>query len=336
MTMIQDKNRGLTLAGYFHAAGTSFLSNLPLNNVPGYYNLVNVAAAVLTPDALLNFDYNSLNINKPMIKEVQSEKNMKVLLSVGGENGNFNFLDGSDKVTNFYNSLREYYTDWGFDGFNFDIRELNNNNVPYIIRAIQWFRESYPQATLSLTAQAADVSPDAGDMTGKWNQLVPVINQLGNSLDWIQIMAYGYGAAFQEIQTYKDSAPVVPPASPPASTPDSTPEPGIPIGDPKAMLEYIFTSFVKPFIFSNPGQESEITGVTGYYGFDSSKLSLGVLPISFLGPEYYVDPDTLKEVIGDLRDKKKESAGGVMISSINDDARNIYDFSNRFTQTTPI
>lgn len=335
MTINEEKNQGLSLAGYFQASGTSYLSNLPLDNVPDCYNVINIASAVLKGEALLEFNFSPLNINIPLVKEIRTEKNVTVLLSVGGENGNFNYLDGADKVTNFYNSLTELYTDWGFDGFTFDIRQLSTYNLPYIVRAIQWFRENFPEAILSLTTQATDVSPDAGGMYGKWNRLVPIINQLRDSINWIQIMAYGYGTVFEEIKNNRGitttPAPPMPPASPPASPPAAAIDAPIPIGNPQGMLEYIFTSFVKPFIFSSPGEETEINGVTGYYGFDSKKLMLGVLPVSFLGPEYYVDPDTLKQVIKDLQDKYSEAAGGVMISSINDDARNIYDYSRRFT-----
>ena len=310
MTMKQE----LSLAGYFQVSETSSSSDLSLNNIPAFYNVINVASAVLTGAALLEFASAPLIINIPMVKEVRTEKNVTVLLSVGGENGNFNFLDGADKVTSFYNSLMSLYTSWEFDGFNFDIRQLTTNNMPDIIKAIQWFHEDNPEAILSLTAQATDVSPAVGGMHDKWNRLVPLINQLRGRIHWIQIMAYGYGSAFDEIKNNRGT---------------STP----PIGNPGAMLEYIFTSFVKPFKFSRPGEESEITGVTDYKGFDSKKLMLGVLPDSSLGPEYYVDPDTLKKVIKDLQDKYNAAAGGVTISSINEDARHMFDFSERFTQT---
>jgi len=331
MTMIQNNNRKLSLAGNLNTGGSPFLSDLSLDNVPIEYTIINIDSAVLTSEALLNFKYSHSNLNIPMVKDSKLERNTKVLLSIGGENGNFNYLEGADKVTNFFNSLSEFYTDWGFNGFNFDIRQLNSENMPYIIRAIQWFREDHPEALLSLTAQATDVSADAGGMFGKWNRLVPLINQLRNSLDWIQIAAYGYGSAFEEIASNRPPSPT-PPASPPPAPADSAFDGPIPIDDPKGMLEYIFTSFVKPFIFSNPGTESELMDVTGYYGFDGAKLLLGVLPIGFLGPEYYVDPETLKQVIADLKDKYNIAAGGVAVSSINDDARNIYDFSTRFTQ----
>jgi chitinase len=148
MTTIQKNEPALKLAGNFQASGTPFLSNLSLANVPGYYNSINITYAVLDENALLNFNPYAMAMNIPMVKEVRTEKNVTVLLSIGGENGNFNFLDRDGKVNNFYNSLAEHYINWGFDGITFDIRQLSPANLPYIVKAIQWFHESYPKAIL--------------------------------------------------------------------------------------------------------------------------------------------------------------------------------------------
>ena len=326
MTTIQKNGPVLKLAGYFQASANSYLSGLSLNNVPGYYNIIDVSTAVLDAQGMLKFDWNPSTLNIPMVKEVRTEKNMTVLLSVGGENGNFNFLNSSSQVTNFYNSLAEFYINWGFDGIAFDIRQLDSANLPYIVKAIQWFHESFPEAVLSIIAQATDVCPAAGGIDKKWNRLAPLINQLRDIIDWLQVRAYGYGSAYEELKNTQPTQPP-PPSSPPREDAGNT----IPIGDPGGMLEYIFASFVKPFVFSSPTEQDDITGTYGYYGFDAAKLMLGVQPVSLLGPEYYVDPQDLRQVIQDLKNNYNETAGGVMISSINDDARNIYDYTRRFT-----
>ena len=320
MNATQESSPGLRLSGNFQASGASFLSGPSLSSVPDYYQVINVCTAVLDEKAQLKFDYFASKINIPMIKQVQADKNVTVLLSVGGEDVNFNFMDGNDKVTNFYNSLAEYYTLWGFNGVAFDICRLDAVNLPYIERAMRWFHESYPDAIISLIARATDVSPAAGGIYGAWNRMVPLINDLKDVIDWIQIKAYGYGKAFEEL-------PKPQPVSPPL--PDSIAV--IPIGDSKKMLEYIFTSFVTPFIFNTPvDQEDTNSSIYGYYGFEAAKLMLGVLPAGYLGPEYYVEPEDLKLVISDIKETYKDM-GGVMISSISDDAQNLYDYTRRLT-----
>ena len=319
-----------SLAGFFQASCSSY--NLRLLDVPGYYKIIVVASAVLGERALLEFDWHPLNINIPMVKEVRAERNAVVMLSIGGENGNFHFLNGYDKVTNFYNSLVDLYQDWDFDGVNFDLRTFDNHNRDFLIKAIRWFNDTFPEAILSITAKAVGVSPAAGGIYGGWNELVPVINELKDCLDRVQIMAYGFGPAFEELVNSRctptpTSSPGFLQASPPASGIDRP----IPLTDPQGMLEYIFRSYAEPFTFWNPAGNGESNEVTGYDGFAVDKLMLAVPPDPGVDPQYFVNPGGIKQVMKTLQDRYNETPAEIMISTINSDARDGYSYSTQFT-----
>jgi chitinase len=297
----------LALSGYFKAICSSTPPNVPLADVPLTYKIINVATAVLDQHALVDFDNCNSNINIPMVKMVREEKKVKVLLSVGGPEGNFQYLNSSGSVDTFYNSLFSHiYQLWGFDGVTFDIQQLNQANRSYVIEGIKRFKEYSTRqnvgALISITARPTFVCPDAGGITGIWNQLVPVINELkkDNLLDLIQIMAYNYGSDYDPLK-----------------------EKGVPVGKPKEMLEYIFNSYVNPFEIQIESQTLQ------YDGFEPGKLMLGVLASADTGLKDFVPVALVNEAIQDLNQEHSPGIGGAMVYNINYDAQKSYEFSNR-------
>lgn len=328
-----DSGEDLKFAGYFRAASrqNSDPPDVPLEKVPSYYKVINVDPAILVKYALIEYDYNPLNINIPMVTAAQDLRNVKVLLSVGGKNGQFNLLNSNANVTNFYNALKDLYRMWGFDGVTFDIRQLDDTNRPFVIKAIRKFKKYFQEEEffqpeeeegeeerpgalppkdplISITALPTYVCPAAEGIYDIYNQLVPVINGLKGIIDLIQVMAYDYGSDYNEFIT-----------SPPISHPP-------PVGDPKGMLEYIFSSYVETFEFSKP-IEMDDKKINGYKGIDSDRVILGVLASGDTGMKNFVLADEVNEVIQTLRKKYVKGIGGVMISNINYDNKNEYKFS---------
>jgi len=295
----------LTLSGYFKAICSAEPPNVSLIDAPVYYRIANVATAVLDQRALVDFDNCNRNINIPMIQKVREEKKVKVLLSVGGPNGNFQFLNSSGSVDTFYNSLFSHiYQPWGFDGVTFDVQQLDYTNRSYVTEAIRKFKEFASlhkvEALISITARPTFVCPDADGIIGIWNQLVPVINDLkkDNIIDLIQIMAYNYGSDYDPLK-----------------------EKGVPVGKPKKMLEYIFTSYANAF-------EIKIDSKTlKYDGFDPGKLMLGVLASADTGLKDFVPVNLVNEAIQELNQQHTAGIGGAMVFSINYDAQKDYEFS---------
>ncbi|MGD2085911.1 MAG: glycosyl hydrolase family 18 protein [Candidatus Aminicenantes bacterium] len=291
----------LTLSGYFKAICSATPPNVPLMDVPAYYKTVNVANAVLDQRALVDFDSCNMNINIPMVQKVREQKKVKVLLSVGGPHGNFQFLNSSGSVDTFYNSLFSHiYQPWGFDGVTFDVQQLDQKNRPYVIEGIRKFKEfanlHKVETLISISARPTFVCPDVDGIIGIWNQLVPVINDLkkDNIIDFIQIMAYNYGSDYDPLK-----------------------EKGVPVGKPKEMLEYIFNSYANPF-------ES---GSLKYDGFDPDKLMLGVLASADTGLKDFVPVNLVNEALQELNQEHASGIGGAMVFNINYDAQKDYEFS---------
>ena len=287
-------------------------SGLRLNSIPAYYNVISVASAVLVNHALLEFEYCSRIINRPMLREVHAEKKTTVLLSVGGKGGNINHLNQPAKVSNFYNSLAGLYQDWGFDGVHFELHQVEVDNLPYIIKTIRWFRESFPKAVISIGVEALDVSPAAPGINGKWNRLVPLLNELKDIINRVQIRTFGYGNTSGKLNRDRHL---------------------LPQGDASARLAYIFRSFVEPFRFDSINTESETGGVTGYDGMAPGKVVLEVQPLATPGqghyPADYISPLQLRQVIKELEGQYHTETGGIMISSIIEDAGNDYRYSSQ-------
>jgi chitinase len=305
---IPRANEGeLVLSGYFKAICSASPPNVPLADVPGYYKIVNVNTAILDQRALVDFDNCNSNINMPMVNNVQEKKKVKVLLSVGGPGGNFQNLKGSGSVDTFYNSLFSHvYLPWGFDGVTFDIQQLSQANRSYVTEGIRRFKafalRNNIDPFISITALPTFVCPDAHQMSGIWNQLVPVINELNNEnlLDLIQVMAYNYGSEYDPLESK-----------------------GVPVGKPKEMLEYIFKSYADPFEITLEPESKTLQ----YNGFDPGKLMLGVLASAETGLKNFVPVNLVNEAIQELNQTYPDGIGGAMVYNINYDARKSYEFS---------
>jgi chitinase len=295
----------LVLSGYFKALCSASPPNVPLMDVPLAYKIVNVASAVLYQRCLVDFDNCNSNINIPMVNKVREEKKVKVLLSVGGPAGNFQYLNSSGSVDTFYNSLFSHvYLPWGFDGVTFDVQQLNQANRSFVTDGIRKFKEfavrNEVEPFISITARPTFACPDADGMSGIWNQLVPVINELNdeNLLDLIQIMAYNYGSDYDPLESK-----------------------GVPVGKPKEMLEYIFKSYADPFEITLESQTLK------YNGFDPGRLMLGVLASADTGLKDFVPVSVVNEAIQELKQAYPDGIGGAMVYNINYDASKSYEFS---------
>lgn len=306
----------LHLAGYLQGWCEQGL-NVSLNEVPDEFKVINIQYATLDNYAVVRFDPCSTNINIPELREVQKQKKIKVMLTVGGPDGNFGFLNSSGNVTNFYNSLWTLYQSWGFDGITFDIQQLDKKNRQFVIDGIRKFKERCPESLISIAAQPTYVCPPYDNIGGVYNQLVPVIAYekqgsggapefiMKEQIDFIQVLAYNYGDAYDKLRSKATSPPTEIP-------PDATPE----------MLEFIFNSYVSPFTVTEntPGSEPQ---TFNYPGYPADKIYLGV--IAFQSSIYtdYVAPDDVKTALNALTQK-----AGATVFNINYDAQTNYSFTN--------
>ncbi len=269
--------------------------DLKIADVPNdiYKNIITTAYAVMDQYALLSFDPSAKQISPVEIKEFKEKTGTRFLLSVGGEHGNFRFLNSPGNLTNFFNSLRDLYDSWYVDGINLDIRQFTPENSNYIIEAVKWFKEECADAMITLTGDATNVCPDVKEVGYKigWNCLVPVIEEIEPLLGRVIIRAFDYTSKFRDY---------------PELLKDTTSE---------AMLEKIFNNYKTPFKI----------GENNYPGVKQDKLILGVLSSPNAGISDYADPLDVRTAVTSLQ--KSKSIGGCMIWNINDDAENGYEFT---------
>jgi chitinase len=136
------------LTGYWHNF-TNGSSNLKLSSVPNNYDIIAVAFADMdtsNPGGVKFSVDPSLSTalggytNANLISDIQAKHSLgkKVILSVGGQNGNIDLSSASPNVSNFVNSMYGLITQFGFDGVDIDLENgLNVANISNAIRQLQ-------------------------------------------------------------------------------------------------------------------------------------------------------------------------------------------------------
>jgi chitinase len=281
-------------AGLFKAGDSWDAPPLRLTGVSGNYNMVLVAYAVLDETGSPRLETNDRNITPYLVKTFKKEARVKMWLTVGGDRGNFHFLASSEAVCNFYNSLQKLYLSWKFDGVNFDIRQPDPADCPFIIKAIQWFKQRNPGAGIMLTAGPTSICPDVNRLDSDWNAFVPLIDELGVIIDGLVVRAFDYREDYYRVA-------------------------GVPWFYPLEMPEYIFNSAAEPF---------DLADGKRYNGLDARKIILGLPSSREACEDGYITSDEVKQVVDKLREKHSQGIGGIMIQNINDDAKDDYQFSN--------
>lgn len=137
-----------TLTGYWQ----NFInnsSNLKLGDVPNQYDIIAVAFADMDTanpggvkfsiDPALSTALGGYT-NANLISDIQAKHaaGKKVILSVGGQNGNVDLSSATPNVSNFVNSMYGLITQFGFDGIDIDLENgLNVTNLTNAVRQLQ-------------------------------------------------------------------------------------------------------------------------------------------------------------------------------------------------------
>ncbi|OPH50440.1 carbohydrate-binding protein [Paenibacillus ferrarius] len=136
------------LTGYWQNF-TNGATNLKLSAVPSQYDLIAVAFAdmdatkpggvVFNVDSSLSTALGGYT-NANLISDIQAKHSQgkKVIISVGGQNGNIDLSAASPNVSNFVNSMYGLITQFGFDGVDIDLENgMNVANLTSAIRQLQ-------------------------------------------------------------------------------------------------------------------------------------------------------------------------------------------------------
>lgn len=137
-----------TLTGYWH----NFInnsSNLRVRDVPNQYDIIVLSFADMDPakpgGVTFNVDSSLSSAlggysNADLIADIQAKRaqGKKVIISIGGEQGNINLNNASPNVTNFVDSMHAIITQFGLDGVDIDLEHgMNVANLTNAIRQLQ-------------------------------------------------------------------------------------------------------------------------------------------------------------------------------------------------------
>ncbi|NEW07704.1 carbohydrate-binding protein [Paenibacillus sp. SYP-B3998] len=183
------------LTGYWH----NFInnsSNIKLSAVPSQYDIIAVAFAdmdvtkpggvVFSVDSALSTALGGYT-NANLISDIQAKhaQGKKVILSVGGQNGNINLGSASPNVSNFVSSMLGLINEFGFDGIDIDLE--NGMNVPNLTTAIRQIQQSVGSGFILTMA------PQTIDMQSQNTSYMQLYTNLSDIITVINTQYYNSG-----------------------------------------------------------------------------------------------------------------------------------------------
>ncbi len=243
---------------------------------------------------------DSANFPSALVKNWKSS-GKKVILSVGGQNGYWDTIFGSDNnINNFIKTVSTALTQFNLDGVDLDI-EAYTATPRTVANTIMRLKSNIGTKLLIVSPECVTVyegtpvpSPDVGGQP--WNYFVPIIQLVDKFIDFYQPQAYNnwYG--------------------------------GLP-GGSVAYLKEVYLNWrnlPSSIPWTNP--------IPGFSGVDGNKLLLGVLASSSAGgAAYYAPPTVIGEVRGWLK-ANNYPLKGFMIWDSNWDKKNNFQISDICTQ----
>ncbi|MCY9666026.1 glycosyl hydrolase family 18 protein [Paenibacillus alginolyticus] len=184
-----------TLTGYWQNF-TNGATNLKLSSVPSQYDIIAVAFADMDTTkpggVIFNVD-SSLSsalggyTNANLTSDIQAKhtQGKKVILSVGGQNGNIDLSSASPNVTNFVNSMYGLITQFGFDGVDIDLE--NGLNVANLTSAIRQLQQKVGSGFILTMA------PQTIDMQNQNTSYMQLYNNLKDITTVINVQYYNSG-----------------------------------------------------------------------------------------------------------------------------------------------
>ncbi|KXN88676.1 Chitinase 1 [Leucoagaricus sp. SymC.cos] len=130
----------------------------------------------------------------------QKQRNLKVLLSVGGwtysQSGHFNFVTSASARTNFVNDAVKLIEDYGFDGIDLDFEyPANSDQGQGLANLVSALRTAFN----SLASQKGDSTPyliTAAVSAGSANYANYVVPQMNSAINYWNLMAYDYAGSW--------------------------------------------------------------------------------------------------------------------------------------------
>ena len=187
------------LTGYWQNFNNPAETPVRLTDIPAGYNVVTIAFADMASDGSISFTlqgppYTSMqdaeNVFKNDIKILQS-KGVKVLLSLGGQNGYYTINDATQK-TRFIRTAEELIATYGFDGLDYDLESgLSTANVTFLVDATRTIKNDFAAKGKTLFFSMAPETIDVYWQVfpyGKYDELIK-----SNLMNVIHVQLYNSG-----------------------------------------------------------------------------------------------------------------------------------------------
>lgn len=296
------------IIGYWQNFKNTATQPLRLSEIPAGYTIVNIAFGSVDPYGNVKFTLqgppyktmaDGVSLFKSDIKTLQN-KGVKVILSLGGMSSLLH-LDNAKKTNDFVSSLEQIITDYGFDGVDYDFE--GSLNKPTLSNLLEATRKISTDFSNKGTTLLFTVSPETIDVNwqvseGKYDQLIN-----SDLIDLVSVQLYNSTCK----RSYKPGSPCYKPGTQDfiVSQADSTLQTWLKRGIKDAESKY-------------------------YIGLPATKRAAN---------NGYVDPTIANKALSCLKTgtdcagykptKKYPNIGGLMMWSINWDAKNDYAFFDK-------
>lgn len=262
-------------------------------------NFIILAFANINPDGSIRVD--DANFPRTFVTNWRNS-GKKVLLSVGGQSGNWSFAFATTQSSSlFAKSLASAVTNYKLDGVDLDL-EYYSATPRMVANTIKDIKSRIGTKLLVVSPECVTVYqgtgvPSADSTTGNYfNYLVPIIRLAGSSIDYYQIQAYN---------NWYDGL-----------TPGS--------------LDYLKDVYLN---WRNlQGLNTNFKPILNFSGVPGSKILMGVMASNSAGGStYYYSPSTIQSFKSYLS-MKGYSMKGFMIWDSHWDSLNSYIISNTIKQ----
>jgi chitinase len=201
---------GRLLIGYWHDFDNGSV-DVSLAKVSSNFDVLIVAFGGTTTDtSTVSFDVDTVHIESQaqFIADIQTlhSQNKKVLLSIGGANGNIS-LNTSQDVTNFVQSVSALIQQFGFDGIDIDIEnnsfvlqsgdnDFTNPKTPTIVNmsnALHQLAAKFPNFMLTFAPQIEDVQEANVAFSSSFGDQLPLLWVCRDIMSWVHVQDYNSG-----------------------------------------------------------------------------------------------------------------------------------------------
>ena len=195
------------LVGYWHNFDNGS-TNIRLRDIPTEWDVVQVAFGETSKDrAIVEFEpYNATDAEFRADVEYLKSRGVRVLLSLGGQNGVLH-IDSPSDVDKFVKSTTDLIDKYGFNGFDIDVengisvsaadKDLKNPSTPrikYMIEGINKICDHYgDDFWLTMAPEIAYVQGGITAFAGPWGAYLPIIEGTRHNLTMLHVQHYNCG-----------------------------------------------------------------------------------------------------------------------------------------------